>query len=407
MGFDIQNVRGNFPILRRKVYEKQLVYLDNAATTQKPDMVIDRLNNFYSYENSNVHRGIHHLSQEATACFEEARDYVQKFLNAHSRNEIIFTRGTTESINLVAQSFGRKFINPGDEVLISQMEHHSNIVPWQMICEERGARLLVVPITESAELNMKAFEKMLSDKTRIVAITHVSNTLGTINPVDIIVKLAHRVGARVLIDGAQAIAHLPIDLQNLDCDFYCFSGHKVYGPTGIGVLYGKVELLEEMLPYQCGGEMISEVTFEKTTFNELPYKFEAGTPNIAGALGLHSALLYLDRLGIRQAAAHEDEVFKYALDKLGQIDQIIIYSRAQHKTTSLSFNLKGVHPYDVGSIIDKFAVAVRTGHLCTQPLTRIFQVPGFVRASFAVYNTTEEVDIFINAVIQAKSMLMS
>ena len=405
MSLDIQKIRAEFPLLERKVYKKPVVYFDNAATTQKPSGVIDTISDYYKFQNSNIHRGVHFLSQEATEAFENARTYVQKFINASKRTEIIFTRGTTESINLVASSFGKSHLKPSDEVLITYMEHHSNIVPWQMACEASGAILKVCPIIQNGDLDLDAFKNLLNEKTKLVAVTHVSNTLGTINPVKNIIEMAHQAGAYVLIDGAQAVAHLPVDVRELDCDFYCFSGHKIYGPMGIGVLYGKEALLDALPPYQGGGEMIAEVTFEKTTYNELPFKFEAGTPDVAGVLGLEAALKFVAKTGLAKMAAHENNLLQYATAELGKIGDISFFGQSAHKAAVLSFNLDGIHPYDAGTIIDKFAIAVRTGHLCTQPLIQFYNVPGFIRASFAVYNTKEEIDVFITAVKKAKEML--
>jgi cysteine desulfurase/selenocysteine lyase len=403
--FEINRIREAFPLLKRTVYKKPLVYFDNAATTQKPGVVIDRLKYYYEFENCNIHRGVHFMSQEATEAFENARIYIQKFINASKKSEIIFTRGATESINLVASSFGKSHLKPGDEVLVTYMEHHSNIVPWQMACEASGAKIKVCPILQNGDLDLDAFKKLLNEKTRLVAVTHVSNALGTINPVKEIIGMAHQVGAYVLIDGAQAVAHLAVDVQDLNCDFYCFSGHKVYGPMGIGVLYGKEALLDAMPPYQGGGEMISEVTFEKTTYNEPPFKFEAGTPDVAGVLGLEAALKFVGNIGLENMAAHENRLLKYATDRLNEIGNITIFGQSAHKASVISFLIDGIHPYDAGTIIDKFGVAVRTGHLCTQPLTAFYKVPGFIRASFAVYNTTDEIDSFIVAVKKAKEML--
>ncbi len=405
MEFEIASIREAFPLLTRTVYKKPLVYFDNAATTQKPGVVIDRLKKYYEFENCNIHRGVHFLSQEATEGFENARIFVQKFINAPKKSEIIFTRGTTESINLVASSFGKSHLKPADEVLVTYMEHHSNIVPWQMACEASGAKIKVCPILQNGDLDIDTFKNLLSEKTKLLAVTHVSNALGTINPVKEIIGMAHQTGAFVLIDGAQAVAHLSVDVQDLNCDFYCFSGHKVYGPMGIGVLYGKEALLDSMPPYQGGGEMISEVTFEKTTYNELPFKFEAGTPDVAGVLGLEAALKFVGNYGLENMAAHENRLLKYATERLNEIGNISIFGQSAYKASVISFLLDGIHPYDAGTIIDKFGVAVRTGHLCTQPLTGFYKVPGFIRASFAAYNTTDEIDIFIGAVKKAKEML--
>ncbi len=401
---DINKIRADFPILQQKVHGKPLVYFDNAATNQKPQCVIDTITNYYSNENSNIHRGVHTLSQKATLAFENARETVKRFINANSSSEIIFTRGTTESINLVAQSFGKKFINQGDEVIISAMEHHSNIVPWQMICEEKGAILKVIPFFENGELNMTAFEDLLSEKTRIVAITHVSNALGTINPIKEIIRKAHKLNIPVLIDGAQGIAHSYVDVQDLDCDFYCFSGHKIYAPMGIGVLYGKAKLLDAMPPYHGGGEMIKVVTFEKTTYNDLPFKFEAGTPNVGDVLALETALNYLSELGIENISKYEDDLLQYATNELSKIDGIRFYGTAKHKSAVLSFLIGDIHPFDAGTIIDHFGVAVRTGHHCAQPLMDIYKIQGTIRASFAFYNTKAEIDVLISAVKKVKEM---
>lgn len=401
---DSNKIRADFPILQQKVHGKPLVYFDNAATNQKPQCVIDTIANYYSNENSNIHRGVHSLSQKATLAFENARETVKNFINANSSSEIIFTRGTTESINLVAQSFGKKFINQGDEVIISAMEHHSNIVPWQMICEEKGAILKVIPFFENGELNMKAFEDLLSEKTKIIAVTHVSNALGTINPIKEIISKAHEYNIPVLIDGAQGIAHSPVDVQDLDCDFYCFSGHKIYAPMGIGVLYGKAKWLDAMPPYHGGGEMIKVVTFEKTTYNDLPFKFEAGTPNVGDALALETALNYVSELGIENIFKYEDDLLQYATNEVSKIDGIRIYGTAKHKSAVLSFLIGDIHPFDAGTIIDHFGVAVRTGHHCAQPLMDIYKIQGTIRASFAFYNTKAEIDVLITAVKKVKEM---
>lgn len=405
MKFEINKVRQDFPILKREIYHKPLIYFDNAATTQKPAVVIDKIKSYYELENCNIHRGVHFLSQQATEAYEASREFVRSFINAQSSSEIIFTRGTTESINLIASSFGKQFIRAGDEVLISYMEHHSNIVPWQMMCEEKKAVLKVAPIHENGELDMEAFGRLLSEKTKLVALTHVSNALGTINPVKEIIRLSHQAGAYVLIDGAQAIAHLKVDVRELDCDFYCFSGHKVYAPMGIGVMYGKEELLDKLPPYQGGGEMIAQVTFEKTTYNDLPFKFEAGTPNVSGVLGLRAALEYLKQMDLQSLFAYEDELLEYASDKLSVIKGIKFFGRAKSKTGVVSFLIDGIHPFDMGTIIDKFGIAVRTGHLCAQPLTEFYGIPGFIRMSLAMYNTKEEVDRLVEAAVMAKNML--
>lgn len=404
--FNINKIRTEFPVLLREVYNKPIVYLDNAATTQKPKVVIDRLRDYYETENSNIHRGVHFMSQEATSAFEHARENVRAFINASSPSEIIFTKGTTESINLVARSFGKAFLRKGDEVVISLMEHHSNIVPWQMVCEDYGATLKVAEIRPSGEINLESLKSLLSDKTKMVAITHVSNALGTVNPVNEIVQLAHSYGAYVLIDGAQAVAHHQVDVQDMNCDFYCFSGHKMYGPMGIGVLYGKERLLDQMPPYQGGGEMISQVTFKKTTYNNLPFKFEAGTPNVAGVLGLEKAIGFLVNLGLKNISTYENQLLDYATKKIGDIDALTIFGKSKQKSGIVSFNLKGIHPFDAGTIIDKFGIAVRTGHLCTQPLIQFYNIPGFIRASFAVYNNKDEVDKLCVAIVKARDMLL-
>jgi len=402
---NISQIRKDFPILKREVNGKPLVYFDNGATSQKPQVVIDAITNYYTNENSNIHRGIHTLSQEATDAYEKARTTVQQFINAKHNHEIIFTSGTTGSINLVASSFGKKYIQAGDEIIISTMEHHSNIVPWQMLCEEKGAVLKVIPINDKGELLLEEFKKLLSSKTKIVAITHVSNTLGTINPVKEIIKLAKAVGAFVLIDGAQAVPHTKVDVQALDCDFYAFSGHKMFGPTGVGILYGKESILNELPPYQGGGDMIKTVTFEKTTYNELPHKFEAGTPNIVGGIGLGVAINYMNSIGIDNIEAYEHELLAYATEQIKQIEGVRIIGEAQNKASVLSFLVDGTHPTDIGMIIDKLGIAIRTGHHCTEPLMNRFNIPGTARASFAFYNTKEEIDTFILALERALKML--
>ena len=402
---NVEEVRKDFPILHRQVNGKPLVYFDNGATSQKPQVVIDAITNYYTNENSNIHRGIHTLSQEATDAYEKARTTVQQFINAQHNHEIIFTSGTTGSINLVASSFGKKHIHAGDEIIISTMEHHSNIVPWQMLCEEKGAVLKVIPISDKGELLLEEFKKLLSSKTKMVAITHVSNTLGTINPVKEIIKLAKAVGAFVLIDGAQAVPHTKVDVQALDCDFYAFSGHKMFGPTGVGILYGKESILNELPPYQGGGDMIKTVTFEKTTYNELPHKFEAGTPNIVGGIGLGVAINYMNSIGIDNIEAYEHELLAYATEQIKQIEGVRIIGEAQNKASVLSFLVDGTHPTDIGMIIDKLGIAIRTGHHCTEPLMNRFNIPGTARASFAFYNTKEEIDTFILALERALKML--
>ncbi len=402
---DIQAIREQFPILKQTVQGKRLVYLDNAATSQKPISVINALNVYYSSYNANIHRGAHYLAAKATEAYEQVRERVAKFLNAFSSEEIIFTRGTTEGINLVASTFGRKFIGEGDEIIISTMEHHSNIVPWQMLCEEKKAILKVIPINENGEILLDAYEKLLSPRTKLVSIVHISNALGTINPIKAMIQKAHSVGAKFLVDGAQGAVHLPIDVQDLDCDFYAFSGHKVYAPTGIGALYGKKEILEQIPPYHGGGEMIKEVTFEKTTYNDLPFKFEAGTPNIADVIALGKAIDFVDQLGKENISAYEQELLAYATEKIQKIEGIKIIGTALQKASVLSFVVAGVHHSDIGTILDTQGVAVRTGHHCTQPLMKRLGLEGTTRASFAVYNTFEEVDIFIGALEKAIKML--
>jgi cysteine desulfurase/selenocysteine lyase len=393
----VQSVRDDFPILRQQVHGKPLVYLDNAATTQKPQAVLDVLRHYYTADNANIHRAVHVLSERATRAYEEARLKVQRFLNAADSREILFVRGTTEAINLVAQSYGRSTLKPGDEIVISHMEHHSNIVPWQILCEQTGAVLRVVGINDRGELLMDEYERLLGPRTRLVSVVHVSNVLGTINPVREIIALAHRRGVPVLIDGAQAVAHLPVDVRELDCDFFAFSGHKLYGPTGIGVLYGKAKLLEAMPPWQGGGDMISSVTFAKTTYNQLPYKFEAGTPNIAGAIGLGAAIDYVQGLGLEAIAAHEQELLKYAMERLTEVPGLRLLGTAPHKASVLSFVLEDppVAALDVGTQLDHEGVAVRTGHHCCQPVMDRYHVPSTARASLAAYNTREDVDALV------------
>lgn len=395
--FDVAKVRGDFPILARQVNGHPLVYLDNAATTQKPRAVLDRIDRYYTSENSNVHRGVHFLSELATAAFEGARERVRAFLGAAETKEIIFTRGTTEGINLVARSFVAPTLREGDEVLISAIEHHSNIVPWQLICREKGAKLRVAPIDDRGEVILEEYGKLLSDRTRIVALVHVSNALGTVNPIGEMIVMAHERGIPVLVDGAQAVPHLPVDVKALDADFYVFSGHKVFGPTGIGVLYGKREHLEAMPPWQGGGDMILSVTFEETTFNALPYKFEAGTPNIGGAVGLGAALDYLGGLGIDGIAAYEHQLLEYATAQLETIPGLRIIGTSPAKASVISFVLEGVHPHDVGTIVDQQGVAIRTGHHCAQPVMKRFGIPATARASLALYNTREDVDALVAA----------
>jgi cysteine desulfurase/selenocysteine lyase len=402
--FNVREIREEFPALRQQVYGKNLIYFDNGATSQKPKMVLDAINLFYSKENANIHRGVHYLSQRATTDYEAARQRIQRYLGARKSEEIIFTKGTTDSINLVAFSFGSTLV-AGDEILISTMEHHSNIVPWQMLCERQGCVLKVAPINQRGELIMDEFDKLLSKKTKLVSITHISNTLGTVNPVKEIIQKAHAVGAKVLIDGAQSIQHMRINVKELDCDFYTFSSHKVFGPTGIGVLYGKEEILDRMPPYQGGGDMIARVTFERTTYNELPYKFEAGTPHIAGGICLGTAFEFLESVDMEAAERHERELAKYAEDMLDTFEGLQIIGEAKNKTSVVSFSLKGIHPFDIGTLLDKQGIAVRTGHHCTQPLMDFYGIPGTVRASFAFYNTKQEIDTFVEAVDRSLSML--
>lgn len=403
--FDVQAIRKQFPVLNRLVKGKPLVYFDNAATAQKPKVVIDALTEYYEKYNANIHRGIHSLAEEATAAYEATRDTVQQFINAKHREEIIFTRGVTESINLVAYTYGRTNLENGDEVIISGMEHHSNIVPWQLIAEMTGAKLRVIPVDDNGELIMEEFYKLLSGKTKIVSIVHASNSLGTINPVKEIIDAAHKVGAVVLVDGAQSTVHLDINVQELDCDFFAISSHKVYGPTGIGVLYGKKHLLEAMPPFMGGGEMIKDVSFEKTTWNDLPYKFEAGTPNIADTVAFKAAIDFINSIGKTAARKHEDALLQYATAQLEAIDGIRLIGRAKHKVSVASFVVEGVHPQDLGILLDNQGVAVRTGHHCTQPLMNRFGIPGTTRASFAMYNTKEEVDVMIAALNKAIRLL--
>ncbi len=402
--FDVQKVRADFPILSQKVNGKPLVYFDNGATSQKPQVVIDAISKYYSEINANIHRGVHTLSQLATDAYEVSRNTIQNHLNAKHNHEIIFTSGTTFGINLVANGFA-SLLKEGDEVMVSALEHHSNIVPWQFLCEKTGAKLVVIPMNEKGELIISAFDKLLSEKTKIVTVNHISNALGTVNPIEYIIKKAHGVGAAVLIDGAQATPHLRPDVQALDCDFYVFSGHKVCGPTGVGILYGKEEWLRKLPPYQGGGEMIAEVTFEKTTYADLPHKFEAGTPNIEGGIVLGTAIDYMNAIGFDNIAAYEQELLDYGTKRLQEIEGLTIYGTSENKASVISFNIEGIHPYDIGTIIDKLGIAVRTGHHCAQPIMNFFNIPGTIRASFAFYNTKEEIDIFVVAVKKAQMML--
>jgi cysteine desulfurase/selenocysteine lyase len=402
--FDVQKVRADFPILSQKVNGKPLVYFDNGATSQKPQVVIDAISKYYSEINANIHRGVHTLSQLATDAYEVSRNTIQNHLNAKHNHEIIFTSGTTFGINLVANGFA-SLLKAGDEVMVSALEHHSNIVPWQFLCERTGAKLVVIPMNQKGELILSEFDKLLSEKTKIVTVNHISNALGTVNPIEYIIKKAHGVGAAVLIDGAQATPHLRPDVQALDCDFYVFSGHKVCGPTGVGILYGKEEWLRKLPPYQGGGEMIAEVTFEKTTYADLPHKFEAGTPNIEGGIVLGTAIDYMNAIGFDNIAAYEQELLEYGTKRLQEIEGLTIYGTSENKASVISFNIEGIHPYDIGTIIDKLGIAVRTGHHCAQPIMNFFNIPGTIRASFAFYNTKEEIDIFVEAVKKAQMML--
>lgn len=402
--YDVRRIREDFPILHQTVHGKPLVYLDNAATSQKPRSVIDALVRFYQEDCANIHRGLHALSERATEAYEQARRKVQQFIHAASEREIIFVRGTTEGINLVAQTYGRQQIRAGDEIVISTMEHHSNIVPWQMLCQEKGARLKVVPISDEGEFVLDDYEKLLSERTRLVAVTHISNALGTINPIREIVQIAHRRNIPVLVDGAQAVPHLRVDVQQLDCDFYTFSGHKMYGPTGIGVLYGKLEKLEAMPPYQGGGDMISSVTFEQTTYNRVPHKFEAGTPHIAGAIGLGAAIDYLTSIGLDAVARYEHDLLAYATEAVSSVPGLRIIGTARQKASILSFVLDGIHPHDIGTILDQEGVAIRAGHHCAQPLMQRFGVPATARASLALYNTREEVDTLVRALDKVREV---
>jgi len=403
--FDVEDVRKDFPILKRLVNGKPLVYLDNAATSQKPQIVIDALNQYYTFDNANIHRGLYFLSELATDQYETARLKVKEFINALSASEIIFVRGTTEAINLVASTLCRaKIFNSGDEVLITHMEHHANIVPWQLITDRKQIKLKVIPINDNGEIDLNSYETLLTDKTKLVSVVHISNTLGTINPVKKIIEIAHSKGIPVLVDGAQSVPHLKIDVQDLDADFYAFSGHKVFGPTGIGVLYGKTEFLEMMPPYQGGGSMIRTVTFEKTTFDDLPGKFEAGTPNIAGAIGLGAAIDYLNQFERNDLTNYEDTLLKYATEKLSEIDGLKIIGNAKDKASVISFVIDGIHPYDIGTIIDTDGIAIRTGHHCTQPIMERFNVPATARASFSFYNTKEEIDKLVQGLLKVKKM---
>jgi len=401
---DIQKIRADFPILSEKVNGKPLVYFDNGATSQKPQVVIDAIAKYYQEINANIHRGVHTLSQLATDAYEISRVKIQHHINAKFSHEVLFTSGTTHGINLVTNGFA-SILKPGDEVIVSSLEHHSNIVPWQMLCEKTGATLKVIPMNEEGELIIEAYDALLSEKTKVVTVNHISNALGIINPIKYMIEKAHAVGAAVLIDGAQAVPHLKPDVQDLDCDFYAFSGHKMCGPTGTGILYGKEEWLNKLPPYQGGGEMIKEVTFEKTTYADLPHKFEAGTPNIAGGIVLGTAIDYLNHIGFHNIHQHETHLLQHATKRLLEIEGLKIYGTGKNKASVISFNIDGIHPYDIGSIIDKLGIAVRTGHHCAQPIMNFFCIPGTIRASFSFYNTKEEIDIMVEAIKKAKAML--
>lgn len=403
-GFDVHTIRRDFPALHQEVYGKPLAYFDNAATAQKPIQVIERIDAYYRKENSNVHRGVHYLSQWATEAYEQTRLKIKALINAEHAHEVIFTKGTTESINLVAHAFSRKYLKPGDEVLISGMEHHANIVPWQMACEESGAVLKVIPVTDSGELDMEAFSRLLSERTKILSIVHISNTLGTVNPVQEMIRQAHALGVPVLVDAAQTVPHMGLDVQAWDCDFLVFSGHKMFGPTGTGILYGKEKWLNDMPPFMGGGSMIKKVTFEKTTYNELPHKFEPGTPHIAGGIGLGAAVDYIQSIGYEAIGAQESALLEYATKSLEQVPEIRIIGQAAHKAGVISFLIGDIHPYDAGTILDRMGVAIRTGHHCTQPLMDRFGIPGTMRASFAFYNTFEEIDRMMEGIQRVRQM---
>jgi len=402
--FDVEKVRADFPILEETVYGKRLVYLDNGATSQRPRRVVEKMNEYYLRYNSNVHRGVHFLSNKCTDANEEARETVRRFINAASDKEVIFTRGTTESINLVAFSFGEAFIGEGDEIVVTEMEHHANIVPWQMLCQRKGAVLKVIPFKDNGELDLSKLDELLTDRVKLVGVAYVSNVLGTVNPVDEIIRRAHAVGAKVLVDGAQAIQHIPVDVQALDCDFFVFSGHKIYGPTGVGVLYGKEALLNEMPPWQGGGEMIKEVRFEKTTYNELPFKFEAGTPDFIGVIGLGEAIKYVEGIGLQEMADYEHDLLQYAMTRMREIPGMRFFGEAAAKSSVISFALGDLHHSDVGILLDKLGIAVRTGQLCAEPTMQHFGVTGMVRASLGMYNTREEIDMFCDGLRKVAKM---
>lgn len=404
MAIDIEKIRADFPILKEKIYNKPLVYLDNAATTQKPQVVLDKLMEVYTKYNANIHRGVHYMSNKATTETEDARKVVQRFLNANSTKEIVFTRGATEAINLIANSFAEKYLGEGDEIIVSELEHHSNMVPWQMVAERKGAKVVKWPINDKGELELETLKNIITDKTKIITVNHVSNTLGTVNPVKEIIAIAKAKNIPVMVDGAQAVQHIAVDVQALDCDFYVFSGHKIYGPTGIGALYGKEEWLEKLPPYQGGGEMIDTVSFEKTTFNELPFKFEAGTPNYADTIALAEAIKYVETIGLNEIAAYELELLKYGEDKLKTLPGIQFVGTAENKTSVISFNIEGLHSFDVGTILDKLGIAVRTGTHCTEPIMQKYGITGTVRASFAFYNTKEEIDKLYDGLVRVIDM---
>lgn len=404
--FDVEKVRRDFPILSRQVHGKNLVYLDNAATSQKPRSVIDAISRYYEEENANVHRGVHFLAEYATAEYERVREAVRGFINARSISEIVFVRGTTEAVNLVAQTYGRKNVGVGDEILITAMEHHSNIVPWQMLCEQNGAKLKVAPINDNGELLLDEFQKLLGPRTKIAALTHVSNALGSVNPLKKLVELAHQKNIPVLVDGAQAVPHMKVDVQDLDVDFYAFSSHKMFGPMGIGVLYGKAALLDAMPPYQGGGEMISSVTFEKTLYNKLPFKFEAGTPNVGGVVGLGAAIEYMNQIGIDKIGAYEHQLLEYAVKKISEIPGVSLIGTARDRAGVVSFVLEGIHPHDIGTILDQEGIAIRTGHHCAQPIMNRFGIPATARASFAFYNTREEINVLAKGILKVKEVFV-
>ena len=403
--FNIQQIRADFPILNEKIRGKQLVYLDNGASTQKPQAVIDAESYYYEHQYANIHRGVHYLSQIGTDLYENVRKQVQQFIHAKHDHEVIFTKGTTNAINLVAYTFGRKFINEGDEIVVTEMEHHSNIVPWQMLCDEKKCVLKVIPLQADGTILLEDAEKLITPKTKLVSVVYVSNALGTINPIEELIAIAHKNGAKILIDAAQAIQHFTIDVQALDCDFLVFSGHKIYGPTGTGILYGKEGILNEMPPYEGGGDMIKTVSFKGTTYNDLPFKFEAGTPNIAGCIALGTAVKYVQEIGIENISTYETELLNYATEKLSAIEGLTIYGTAKQKSSVISFLLDGIHPYDVGVILDNMGIAIRTGHHCAQPVMDHYEIPGTCRASFSFYNTKEEVDMLVEGILKAKKML--